>query len=98
MVVGGEAVRRPSRPFRGSIIGALGRTLNVQGVRLACGRRAPPRIWTFLSSLRVFPRSFPAPPSSDISPVRPADDSGGEGETLTRGGQEIGRVRPAVRE
>ena len=24
-------------------------------VRLACGRRAPPRIWTFLSILRVFP-------------------------------------------
>src|SRR2546422_5684055 len=33
-------------------VGALGRTLNVQRVRLACGRRAPPRIWTFLSSLQ----------------------------------------------
>ena len=31
--------------------GALGRTLNVQRVRLACGLRAPPRSWTFLSSL-----------------------------------------------
>jgi hypothetical protein len=28
-------------------VGALGRTLNVQEVRLACGSRAPPRIWTF---------------------------------------------------
>src|SRR6266508_2691012 len=36
-------------------LGALGRTLNVQRVRLACGPRAPPCIWTFLSSLRVFP-------------------------------------------
>ncbi len=35
--------------------GALGRTLNVERLRLACGRRAPPRIWTFLSTLRVFP-------------------------------------------
>jgi len=26
------------------------------GVRLACGGRAPPRIWTCLSSLRVFLR------------------------------------------
>ena len=31
-------------------VGALGRTLDVQRVRLACGRRAPPRIWTLLSS------------------------------------------------
>ena len=29
----------------------LSRTLNVQRVRLACGHRAPPRIWTFLSIL-----------------------------------------------
>ena len=34
-----------------AIAGTLGCTLNVQRVRLACGRRAPPRIWTFLSSL-----------------------------------------------
>src|SRR6185295_6320954 len=34
--------------------GALGSTLNVERLRLACGRRAPPRIWTFLSILRVF--------------------------------------------
>src|SRR6266852_5684279 len=33
--------------------GALGRTLNVQKVRLACGSRAPPRSWTFLSRRRV---------------------------------------------
>src|SRR6266542_5033111 len=32
-------------------VGALGRTLNVQGVRLACGRRAPPRPWTLLIAL-----------------------------------------------
>jgi hypothetical protein len=31
--------------------GALGRTLNVERLRLACGCRAPPRIWTFLSIL-----------------------------------------------
>jgi len=34
-------------------VGALGRTLNVERLRLACGRRAPPRIWTFLSILRA---------------------------------------------
>src|SRR5262249_376668 len=37
-------------------VGALGRTLNVQGVRLTCGRRAPPRIWTLLSNRQVFTR------------------------------------------
>src|SRR4029453_269369 len=29
-------------------VGPLGRTLNVERLRLAYGRRAPPRIWTFL--------------------------------------------------
>ena len=29
----------------------LGRTLNVQRVRLACDLRAPPRIWTLLDAL-----------------------------------------------
>jgi Dienelactone hydrolase family len=33
-------------------VGALGRALNVQAVRLARSSRAPPRIWTFLRSLR----------------------------------------------
>src|SRR5437762_11853043 len=37
-------------PYVGTCWGALGRTLNVQEVRLACGHRAPPRIWTFSSS------------------------------------------------
>src|SRR5437899_5927037 len=43
-------------------VGALGRTLNVQGVRLACGRRAPPRIWTFLCGLRGLTGSSPGRP------------------------------------
>ena len=34
-------------------VGALGRTLNVEEVRLACDLRAPPRIWTLLGSLHV---------------------------------------------
>ena len=34
--------------------GALGSRLNVQKVRLAGCLRAPPRIWTLLSILRVF--------------------------------------------
>ena len=34
-------------------MGALGGTLTVQRVRLACRLWAPPRIWTFLGSLRV---------------------------------------------
>src|SRR6266508_5600739 len=46
--------RRASKP-PSEELGALGRTLNVQRVRLACGPRAPPCIWTFLSSPRVFP-------------------------------------------
>src|SRR5882724_2097677 len=38
-------------------VGALGRTLNVQEVRLACGLRAPPRSWTLLIALgRPFSR------------------------------------------
>src|SRR5207302_11217692 len=38
-------------------VGALGRTLNVQRVRLACGLRAPPRSWTLLVALaRAFLR------------------------------------------
>ena len=34
-----------------------GRTLNVQRVRFACGRRASPRSWTFLSRLRTSSRA-----------------------------------------
>src|SRR5712692_12103853 len=73
VVVGGEAVRRPSRPFRGSPIGALGRTLNVQGVRLACGRRAPPRIWTFDGGPRYGPPypPTPGPPRQSRGAPRP---------------------------
>src|SRR5438094_5147501 len=42
-------------------VGALGRTLNVQGVRLACGPRAPPCSWTLLIALaRGFPRQAPS--------------------------------------
>src|SRR5213593_1620205 len=41
-------------------VGALGRTLNVQGVRLACGPRAPPCSWTLLIALaRPFLRQAP---------------------------------------
>src|SRR3989442_3818992 len=36
--------------------------LNVQGGRLAGGRRAPPRIWTFLSGLRGLTGSCPGRP------------------------------------
>jgi hypothetical protein len=43
-------------PILDPTVGALGRERNVQGVRLTCGRRAPPRIWTILSSLRVVRR------------------------------------------
>src|SRR5712692_6237907 len=32
-------------------VGALDRRLNVERLRLACGLRAPPRIWTFLGHL-----------------------------------------------
>ena len=39
--------RRSTAPILDPTVGALGRTLNVQGVRLACGRRAPPRSGTF---------------------------------------------------
>jgi len=49
--------RRASRLLKKAHLrecGALDRTLNVQKVRLACGRRAPPRIWAFLSGVRVF--------------------------------------------
>src|SRR5207247_3861749 len=35
-------------------VGAFGRTLSVQRVRLACGPRSPPRAWAFLSGLRAF--------------------------------------------
>jgi hypothetical protein len=34
-------------------VGALGSRLNVERLRLACCLRAPPRIWTFLSRLRL---------------------------------------------
>src|SRR5215470_4211329 len=53
-------------------VGALVRTLNVQRVRLACGHRAPPRIWTFLSSLRVFPH--PARESTFLQQVHKTVD------------------------
>ena len=36
------------------LVGALGRTLNVERLRLACGLRAPPRIWTLLIALVGF--------------------------------------------
>src|SRR5260370_500088 len=39
-------------------VGALGRRFNVQGVRLTCGLRAPPRIWTFLSRLPASERQL----------------------------------------
>ncbi|PYO56528.1 MAG: hypothetical protein DMD83_13985 [Candidatus Rokuibacteriota bacterium] len=43
-------------------VGALGRTLNVQRVRLACGPRAPPCSWTLLIALaRAFLRQAPSP-------------------------------------
>src|SRR5207247_6485561 len=42
-----EGGRRPPPSF----VGALGRTLNVQRVRLACGPRAPPCSWTLLIAL-----------------------------------------------
>src|SRR5207247_11424141 len=42
-------------------VGALGRTLNVQRVRLACGPRAPPCSWTLLIALaRAFLRQAPS--------------------------------------
>src|SRR5207244_8972387 len=50
---------------------------NVQEVRLAGGCRAPPRIWTFLISLRVFPRvcglsRLRAPHDLDVARLDPA--------------------------
>src|SRR6266852_5183227 len=51
-----------SPPPRRCGVGALGRTLNVQEVRLACGRRAPPCSWTLLIALaRAFLRQAPSP-------------------------------------
>src|SRR5437899_5314428 len=49
----GSAISSLSGIFKRPIcfVGALGRTLNVQGVRLACGPRAPPRSWTLLTAL-----------------------------------------------
>src|SRR5881628_2759483 len=46
---GSEGGRSPPPNVGG--VGALGRTLNVQGVRLACGPRAPPCSWTLLIAL-----------------------------------------------
>ena len=45
---------RSTAPILDPTVGALGGRLNVQRVRLAGCLRAPPRIWTFLSSLRGF--------------------------------------------
>src|SRR6266478_4968053 len=58
-------------------VGALGRTLNVQGVRLACGLRAPPRIWTFLRSLRVFSRLLVPRLRNSQTREPPTRDGGG---------------------
>ncbi len=52
-------------------VGALGRTLNVQGVRLACSHRAPPRIWTFLSSLDAKLTPLYTGPYHDAAMTRP---------------------------
>ena len=41
-------------PILDPTVGALGRTLNVEGLRLACCRRAPPRIWTLLGALAAY--------------------------------------------
>ena len=48
---------RRRRPIRAHLLryGALGRALNVEGVRLAPGLRAPPRIWTLLGRLLPLP-------------------------------------------
>src|SRR6266536_4449255 len=45
-----------------SFVGALGRTLNVRRVRLACGPRAPPCSWTLLTALGTVPEVRRASP------------------------------------
>ena len=47
-------------------VGALDRTLNVQRVRLACGLRAPPRIWTLLIALAGFLRQAPSVRTAEL--------------------------------
>src|SRR6266852_3728709 len=64
----GSAISSLSGIFKRPIcfVGALGRTLNVQGVRLACGPRAPPCRWTLLIALvRAFLRQAPRVPERE---------------------------------
>ena len=49
LVPGLAALGGSGRPI--CVVGALGCTLDVQQVRLACSHRAPPRSWTCLSRL-----------------------------------------------
>src|SRR5207249_10036570 len=68
----------------------LARPLHVQELRLACGPRAPPRRWTFLTSLR-----FSRGGAGRAWPERAGHPEAGAGGTLCqRGGA---RAPPEVR-
>src|SRR5213593_470659 len=85
--------RAPASPAQRILGGGFGRGAkppsewNVQRVRLACGRRAPPCSWTLLTALnRAFLRRAPSPPARVLGVAH-----GQAGDAHRRGGTEAAR-------
>src|SRR5205823_9877120 len=91
-----ERLERREGPI--CFVGALGCTLDVQGVRLACSLRAPPRSWTRLLALgRRFADGLPARDralSRERSPSRVAVAPAGRRASRPRRSAPAPRGRP----